>query len=701
MPNPPLSEVRGQYIAEFNQKMAQFDPNEYRNSTDGVVLGWREAYIESVYVSMFEGSGDSTYLARISQDFDIVLSNRSDHFDIWDYAHNRVMAGWISTSESKGTPTCWLVHAANVEVPIARWVYLTKKDPVLSVTYADKILSYTLAIQETITSFDIDWRDLGADEGYYYSPILIDVLPFNQQNAMGHLLVTMWLITGEPSYLTKAIKLGNFFKNRLSELRGGYIWLYWSMRSVISDMGHAALDFEFAFSLYRIGVVFTYADILKFFQMFQNNKVLDEMGGITGWWQRLDGTGVVGYNGEAAYYHLGWLDEQVAWDLATPLTAKHAYIPPFMVELSVPFTFDHNLQGINVAKETDVTDVSNIGTYNYVFVDDYTTFQVNNTQVVATSVDGKLSWGSYVFPSVGSSYTYQSDNKEIKVTWDATGSYYLTIVVSTISPVVNPVIINPPVSTIPTYDGQVWYQVHADLARSLAYFDKKLSITEDAVNTIIASYDVSTETDLLYPIYQLYLDNLPTTKQSIFTASVRLLLSYAENRFTTEYITLNPNTSVANLTISQFLQMKSFKISQQILAMALDDAPTVDSRYIYPVGSWEFMLPLLDYTGLVTNYSFVVDVSSVPDFSSIIYSIDSSTAPNSWYYETNIDQFGNMTFEPVGIGGVSSRFLGKIIKFVSPPKYYLTSCEVYYFRFAQKYGSSLSDYTTWQDIIYT
>ncbi len=307
-------------IGVFKQAEANFDPDTYRTSTDGTVLGWSEIYILEAYLAMFEGTGDSAYLERLIEDIDIMLSNRDDRLGRMDEVRGRIMPAW-STDRTFWTPKegmdgkryAWIVHNGNIVNNIARWVYLVKRDPLLDLRFGDKASEYLDAVKETVDGFDADWREGEVSgEGYYWSNYFDRPLPLNQQNAMGRAMLNIYLATGETRYLDRVEKMAIYFKNRLRIEGDHYLWNYWSSGGRVDDFGHGAINVDFAFRSYRAGIVFNVEDMQLFANTFNNSMVLNPDGTLQGFTQYIDGTGDVNHWQSWLWSRLGFEDYSVA-----------------------------------------------------------------------------------------------------------------------------------------------------------------------------------------------------------------------------------------------------------------------------------------------------------------------------------------------------------------------------------------------------
>lgn len=239
-------------------------------TNDNGQLAWAESYILLAYMEMYRATRDRDYLRRLVEHFDRVLRNRDDVRGISDTYAGRPLAGWGAVKYSKGKWHVWIVHTGMITLGPAEFVRMVKADRWLQREFGAKGQEYRRRIEECIRDADQYWRNGPArDEGYYYSPHLQNVLPLNQQNAMGSVLIEMWRATGNLIYRDKAERLARFFRNRL---RTGdprlYDWAYWPKLDAddrgSEDISHASLNVDFAVRCIAEGFVFNRRDAERF-----------------------------------------------------------------------------------------------------------------------------------------------------------------------------------------------------------------------------------------------------------------------------------------------------------------------------------------------------------------------------------------------------------------------------------------------------
>ena len=270
----------------------------------------------------------------------------------------------------------------------------------------------------------------------------------------------------------------------------------------------------------------------------------------------------------------------------------------------------------------------------------------------------------------------------------------------------------------------VWEICNINLARSIAQFVNKENILYNAYAGIALSTNIAAEVDLLYQFIDLYNMNTDDVRNAIFKPALEALVEFASTSFYTEYLQVTElsNSDIialrGKLTLDQFLTMKDYKISRSFLSILeytdefkYDNESDTEINYdyvspenIYTEGEWK-------YTTLLYNnepgdfYHFRLDIFSDEDYTDRIYSLNSSTSQLGWYYEFDTDEAGIKVFDLIPEEGLTSEFIGRQIKFISPPSIIDTDVlgrgTVYYTRFYKITDGVLGSKTDSSDIIYT
>ncbi|MCE5252246.1 hypothetical protein LLG96_18755 [bacterium] len=272
----------------------------------GSELAWGESYILMGFVSAYEATGDTLFLSRLCEHATNMFAIRDDFTDIHDDYRGRVIPAWSSNRYTNGKQYAWLVHAGMVTFPLARFVYLVRREPSLEMQFGDRARMILSRVRETVSCFDCEFVDgPSAGEGYY-TGINGAILPLNQMNAMGRTCVALWLATGDRYYRDRASALANYLKNRLrlDSEKDAYDWSYRvypdGSCEGSEDVSHASINADFAFQCCRAGIVFTKGDMKRFAHTVI--RVIAAGDSIS---SRIDGSG--GYNATYADQAGRWL----------------------------------------------------------------------------------------------------------------------------------------------------------------------------------------------------------------------------------------------------------------------------------------------------------------------------------------------------------------------------------------------------------
>lgn len=325
---------------EIYSRFSSMQPDGASLGPTGSELAWGESYILMGLLSAYEATGDTLFLNRICKHAENIFSIRDDFTIVKDEFRNRIMPAWSSSLYTKDKNYAWIVHAGMVSFPLARFVYLTKKDPVKLAPFKTRADLILCRIKETVAGFvEYYIPGPGQNEGHYYGFYIEKVLPLNQQNAMGRTLTALWLATGDKSYREKAAGLANYFKNRLryDKNNDAYDWPYWAdldrSGEGSEDISHAAINADFVFQCYRAGIVFDKTDMKRF-----SNTVVRVFAAKDSLPMCVDGTGEfkIDYAYQAGrWLHLGYLYPETANSIyrhvSKPLKEKKlGIIPSFL-----------------------------------------------------------------------------------------------------------------------------------------------------------------------------------------------------------------------------------------------------------------------------------------------------------------------------------------------------------------------------------
>jgi uncharacterized protein (TIGR03790 family) len=234
-----------------------------------------------------------------------------------------------------------------------------------------------------------------------------------------------------------------------------------------------------------------------------------------------------------------------------------------------------------------------------------------------------------------------------------------------------------------------WRLMLKDLARSISHYVRKTDFTEDILDIVVASTDVSTAVDLLYTAQLLANTYGDAQRQAEYERLTQELLRHMEVR--SKYVDLRLSLP----DISQILAAMDEKVSELIYDSQQDDNRFAVSN-VQDEGYWEFESIIRDDAEAFAFYHFELEVSDVEDFSNILISKKSIENQTNWYFEEHTNEFSS-----VQVGGVLSSFVGRRIKYISQTSEYLNRADIYYFRIRQRDQLSIYDFTESTDIIYT
>jgi hypothetical protein len=338
----------------FYRVLESYDPHQFSDDPSGNAVGWGVGPTLMAYLARFEATQDPYYLSLIRDNSDLVFANRSDRLGLIDIKRDVSVPAWVSTRYSDDVPFAWLVHAGNFMYPVARWIYLIKKDETLWSEFGWDAERYIDEITEVIDFFEtVDWREEpSSNEGFFtghFAPNLQEQpLPFNMMHTLGLTYVAMYLATGEARFREKAEKMARYWYNHLQPIDERFLWNYGSYtnrNNWIEDVSHGGISVNFAVECYRAGIFFSAADMERFAATFSN--MVHPQGGFH---RYIDGSGH-NEGSETAHRWLGlsWFSEDILthykdwftanWKTSSPMLALHASAMLAEIE-GQPFAFE-------------------------------------------------------------------------------------------------------------------------------------------------------------------------------------------------------------------------------------------------------------------------------------------------------------------------------------------------------------------------
>ncbi|WP_127580772.1 hypothetical protein [Paenibacillus koleovorans] len=174
----------------------------------------------------------------------------------------------------------YMVHDGMIGTAIAKFVRLIHQKPALQAaylsnanTYQDLLEDHIIPRWESSSYIGNTWASISGTTGFYKQSTKYDAfahgstwtyLPYNQALAFINMLIVMYDVNGNATYLDRARKASQYFKNSLTANGTAYSWNYSYSSSGKEDTSHANIDLALALEMYRHGEIFTAADMDKF-----------------------------------------------------------------------------------------------------------------------------------------------------------------------------------------------------------------------------------------------------------------------------------------------------------------------------------------------------------------------------------------------------------------------------------------------------
>lgn len=201
-------------------------------------------------------------------------------------------------------------------------------------------------------------------------------------------------------------------------------------------------------------------------------------------------------------------------------------------------------------------------------------------------------------------------------------------------------------------ENEIWRLMKNDASRILAYLFNRKNLAEALRNVIANSTDAWLEINTLENSNSLYKNNNNDQIRRNSIDFLSTIINYPKLRFGYEL-----ENSVEYL--NNYLSDKGFEISERILQnqVSLDDIDNINLLYDY---FFFVEFNLRQETNDPVDYYFILEIALDRDFSSIIFSSDSSVSfdQDSWWFEKY-----NNSFYKVDPDGVPYSYYGKRIRF--------------------------------------
>ncbi|GAA3400902.1 hypothetical protein ACFFNY_15340 [Paenibacillus hodogayensis] len=272
------------------QKLYQqvaYEPNtKYRVAFNGKTNGSAaqgRVYIHDRTSNTILGSVIFNNTAWQSYTFDFMAPSASGHtLELWlahaDYTVAGGTAYFDDISLNGWYP--YIVHDGMIGVPLAEFIRLVDRNPTALSAYASKAAAYRDFIEqqlvprwESSSYLGNTWVSASSTAGYYKEPpnvdsfattTVLDPLPYNQYLAFAELLAIMHDVNGNASYLDKAKKMGQTFKNSLTTTGSAYKWDYAGYAARTEDTSHANVDLTAVTELFNKGYIYSGTDMNRF-----------------------------------------------------------------------------------------------------------------------------------------------------------------------------------------------------------------------------------------------------------------------------------------------------------------------------------------------------------------------------------------------------------------------------------------------------
>lgn len=234
-------------------------------------------------------------------------------------------------------------------------------------------------------------------------------------------------------------------------------------------------------------------------------------------------------------------------------------------------------------------------------------------------------------------------------------------------------------------------RMFVDLAKAMAYREKKIGKIEQVRDNILDSGNIAVEVDMLQSFHQLYLNNDSERADSEYTDIIENLYRYIED---ISYFSRQPIDDPQ--LVDTYLTDNDIQISE-LIASAVQTT-TISDANILDQGLWSFDQNINDDAGAFAFYHFDITVARDQDLSDVIFSTSSQNDLSGWFYEGDDNEFIQVTSV-----GVESRFAGNRVRYISPYSRYLSRGDVIYIRLTQRDQLTLysNKSRTFKEIVYT
>ncbi len=252
--------------------------NEFRafGHTSSADLAWWESYLLQSYLVMYTTTKDTFWLSRFCVHADTMIALMSDAPDsgrFWPGYRDKFLGWGTSRYDPDSSYQEYLVHDAQICLPVARFCRLVLTTPDLWVQFGARARYYLSVIEANIVSkWFVNWNSCRGDAEHLAGFGGWNPLPQNQFLVFGNLLLVLSDITGSVGpvprsfYLSVPDSMARMFRSSLAHdsMHDAWLWSHWLLASQpmrYEDISHANLDISFALEARGHSTVFNDSDL--------------------------------------------------------------------------------------------------------------------------------------------------------------------------------------------------------------------------------------------------------------------------------------------------------------------------------------------------------------------------------------------------------------------------------------------------------
>jgi hypothetical protein len=174
----------------------------------------------------------------------------------------------------------YMVHDGMIGTAMGEFIRLVNRNSTTLSSYVTKANTYQDFIEdelvpkwESSSYLGNTWVGVNATTGYYKEPpnvnsyattTTLSPLPYNQYLAYAELLMIMYDVNSNATYLDRTKKLNQHFKNSLTTSGTAYNWQYAGYTTRVEDTSHGNVDLNAAIELFNRGQIYNGTDMNKF-----------------------------------------------------------------------------------------------------------------------------------------------------------------------------------------------------------------------------------------------------------------------------------------------------------------------------------------------------------------------------------------------------------------------------------------------------